>query len=125
MITPPRNNMTIIHKIRILHKNIYVLGRKINKADKLGIHAEIEKRCINILSLAIKAIYKPGRSKNIYLEELRIDIDILKNLIRTENELGIINVDDYIKVSEQSVEISKMTNGWINYITQKGFNSPL
>jgi len=48
-----------------------------------------------------------------------VEIEILKHLIRTENELCIIDAKTYLRLAEQLVEISKMTNGWIGY-THKG-----
>jgi len=50
---------------------------------------------------------------------MRVQIEILKHLIRTEHELNILDLKTYIRLSEQIIEISKMTNGWISYITQK------
>lgn len=54
------------------------------------------------------------------LENLRLKIEVLKHLIRTEHELRIIEEKTYLRLAEQLVEISKMTNGWINFVTQKG-----
>ena len=54
------------------------------------------------------------------LEILRIKVEILKHLVRTEHELEIIDMKTYLRLSEQLIEISKMTNGWINFVTQKG-----
>jgi hypothetical protein len=54
------------------------------------------------------------------LELLRIRIGLLQNLIRTENELCIIGEKSYLHLSSQIIEISKMANGWLNYINTKG-----
>jgi len=50
---------------------------------------------------------------------LRLKAEVLKNLIRTEHELGVIKEKTYLYLSEQLIEISKQINGWITY-TQKG-----
>jgi len=71
------------------------------------------------LSLAIEAAYRPKFQKKSSLEILRIRIDVLKHLIRTESELALIDNKKYLQLAEQVVEISKMTNGWINFLTQK------
>lgn len=112
--------MPIILKIRLLHKDIYTVGEKLNKRDKLGIHKEIDNLCIQCLALAIEAKFCPPQTKNIPLETLRIKISVLKNLIRTESELNIINEKIYLRLAEQAVEISKMTSGWLSFLTQKG-----
>ncbi len=45
---------------------------------------------------------------------------MLKQLIRLEDELDIINDNVYILWQENLQEISKMTSGWIKYLQQKG-----
>ncbi|MES2059522.1 MAG: four helix bundle protein [Patescibacteria group bacterium] len=119
MQTPPNGILPIIHKLRILHKDIYCTSEKFSKRDKLGIHGTIETVSIDMLSLAIEAAFKSRHQKQTTLESLRLKVEILKHLIRTECELKIINERTYLRLSEQMVEISKMTNGWLNFITQK------
>jgi hypothetical protein len=75
--------------------------------------------CVEVLSLAIESAFKARNNKKDSLEELRVRIEILKHLIRTEYELRIIDERTYLRVEKQVVEISKMTNGWISFITQK------
>jgi len=99
---------------------LYVASAKLSKRDKLGIHAIIEKTCIDILSLAIEASLKPKITKKESLEILRIKIGLLQNLIRTEYELEIIDQKRYLYLSSQTIEISKMANGWLNYVNTKG-----
>ena len=115
----PPSDLPIILKIRLLHKDIYTIGHKLPKRDKLGIHTLIETQCVEILALAVETAFKPKSQKLSTLESLRIKVEILKHLIRTEHELEIIDIEIYLRLSEQLVEISKMTNGWIAY-TQKG-----
>jgi len=114
-MTPP----PIIHAIRILHKDLYYISNKISKPDKIGIHANVLTQSIKILKLAVETAFKPRELKRPILEILRVEIEILKHLIRTENELCIIDAKTYLRLAEQLVEISKMTNGWIGY-THKG-----
>ena len=99
--------------------DLYVLGHKLSKRDKLGMHSFVEKVCIEILSLAIESALKPKLAKKESLELLRIKTGLLQNLIRTENELGIIEQKSYFLLSSQIIEISKMANGWLNYINKK------
>lgn len=73
-----------------------------------------------MLLLAVESAFKPKHQKKIPLEELRIKIEILKHLVRTEHELEIIDSRTYLRLSEQLIEISKMTNGWLNFVTQNG-----
>ncbi len=111
--------MPIIHAIRILHKDLYSISGKFSKRDKLGIHSLTETQSISILSLAVESAFKAKSQKQLSLETLRVQIEVLKHLIRTEHELAILDLKTYIRLSEQLIEISKMTNGWISYVTQK------
>lgn len=119
MTTPPGTTPSVIHKIRLLYSDIYCISKKFSKRDKLGLHATIENNCIEILSLSVEAAFKHKNNKLNTLENLRIKTEVLKNLIRAENEMGIIDLKTYVRISEQIVEISKMINGWIAFITQK------
>lgn len=119
MSPPPHKQPSIIHKIRVLYQDIYCISGKFSKRDKLGIHAIVESLCIEILSLAIETAFSKANIKLGVLEKLRIKTNILKNLVRTEYEIDIIDMKTYLRISEQLVEISKMTNGWINFVTEK------
>ena len=82
-------------------------------------HTTIETLCVKLLTLAVEAAFKPRPQKLSPLENLRVQIEVLKHLVRTEHELQIIDAKTYLRLAEQMVQISKMTTGWINY-TQKG-----
>ena len=98
---------------------MYEIGNGLSKREKLGIHAVVEDFCLEILAFAIEAAFTERGRKLPILERLRVKIELLKHLIRTEYELGVITEKTYLRIAEQLVEISKMTNGWIAY-TQKG-----
>ena len=71
---------------------------------------------IYIFSLAISAVYENKIKKYENLEKLRIELEILKQLIRVEYEMHIIQEKSYINLSEKIIEASKMTNGWLKFI---------
>lgn len=120
MNAPPRSTIPpIIHKIRVLHKELYGIGNTLPKRDKLGIHAGVETLCVAILARAVEAAFTSRREKTQILEKLRIQIEVLKNLIRTEYECMIIDEKKYLRLAEQLVVISKETSHWLSY-TQKG-----
>ena len=94
---------------------MYVIGQKLQKRDKLGLHATIEKISVELLLLGIDAALKSKKLKLPSLERLRGLTNVLQNLIRTENELAIIDEKTYLRLSKQLTEIGKMTSGWIIY----------
>lgn len=117
---PPDTTIPIIHKLRLFHKDIYSIAEKLSKRDKLGIHAQIEKQSLACLALAVESAFKPKSLKHISLESLRLQVEVLKHLVRTESELQVLSEKTYLRLAEQLVEISKMTSGWLVYATQKG-----
>lgn len=52
------------------------------------------------------------------LERARLITEKLKHLVRLEYEMKIIHEKSYIQIQSELVEISKMINGWIRYLTQ-------
>ncbi len=70
------------------------------------------------MSNLISASFSNKITKQTSLEQARISLEILKHLIRTEHELKIIDQKTYFRIENLVIETSKMTNGWIKYITQ-------
>lgn len=101
---------------------MYSIGPKLPKRDKLGIHTTIEKRTVDLLTLAVTAAFQSHQTKRPTLETLRVRTDVLKHLVRSEHELGVIHEDAYLRLSEQLIEISKQTNLWLASLTQKGIS---
>jgi len=96
-----------------LHREIYSISHKLNKRDKLGIHKNIEEVSLELFSLLIEAAFTSVTTKLKPLETARVKASLLQNLIRTENELGIMDEKAYLRISESLVSISKDINGWI------------
>jgi len=95
---------------------LYTASRRCSKRDKLGIYAQIERTCLTVLEFVITAQFTKGADKITFLEQARTRVEILKRLLRICQELRIISVTVYIKISELLVTISKMINGWIVYL---------
>ena len=121
-LSPPPDtsggNISIIHIVKKLYATIYLVSNKLQKRDKLGIHLQIERLALDIMSGIVKAYFSPKNKKLSPLETTRVSLEILKHLVRTEYELKIIEEKAYIRIESLIVEISKMTNGWIKYLAQ-------
>lgn len=101
--------------MRKLYAYIYLIGNKLPKRDKLGLHNYIEKEFLINISFLISASLESKIEKIITLKKARAQIETLKQLIRIEYELKIITEKVYLKTEENLQEISKMTNGWSKY----------
>ena len=102
----------------MLHKDIYTIGHKLSKRDKLGIHQVVENYSLRLLSLLIESAFSSRHEKFKILGIARVHMEIMKNIIRTEYELTVIDEKTYIRLTKDTVEISKMLNGWITYISK-------
>ncbi len=71
------------------------------------------------MELTIEARFLVAKNKIRVLEITRIKNEVLKHTIRTEYEFKIINEKEYLRLAGQIVEISRMINGWIRYLTEK------
>ncbi|MEK7461636.1 MAG: four helix bundle protein [Patescibacteria group bacterium] len=106
-----------------MYKEIYQIGNRLPKRDKLGLHGVIEKICIKLLVLSIKAsLRRVSIEKQESVIKLRIKTETLKYLIRVESELKIIQEKPYLLLEEKLQEISKEVTGWEKYLNK---NSPL
>ncbi|MBI4158314.1 MAG: four helix bundle protein [Candidatus Yanofskybacteria bacterium] len=116
--TPPQQvNVSLTHKICEFYKKIYILSSRLSKKDKLGIYLRIENVCLDILQNITVATFNPKNSKLESLISARTEVEILKRLLRITNELGIVQKSKYLELELDLQEISKMTNGWIKYLT--------
>lgn len=115
---PPNANFDIpvVHKMRKLYAYVYMVGNKLSKRDKLGIHSYIEKEFLEAFSLLINASLESKSEKIISVKKARLQIETLKQLFRTEFEMKVITEKAYLNIELKLQEVSKMTNGWFKYL---------
>ncbi len=73
---------------------------------------------LNAMSDIIRAAFAAKIQKLPVLERVRVSLEVLKHLVRTEHEMKIIDEKTYIRISALIIETSKMINGWIKYLAQ-------
>ena len=71
------------------------------------------------MHLIIQSALENKNKKPDILNSARIEVEVLKKLLRITNELKIIEIQKYLQLESDLQEISKMTNGWIKYLAQK------
>jgi hypothetical protein len=72
------------------------------------------------LSIEAALLPKVEINKKIpIVKKLQIKIEIPKQLIRLEMELGIISEKTYLVLQEKLQEISRMATGWLEYLQEK------
>jgi len=75
----------------------------------------MEKEFLKTFSLLISASIQSKQEKIYSLKEARLQIEVLKQLVRAEYEIKIISEKIYLQIELKLQEISKMTNGWLKY----------
>ena len=108
--------MPLIHRLDELYKIVYLIGQKIPKRDRFGLHTKIESLCLDVLKRVITAAFEVKENKKSILSSARIEVEVLKRLIRTANELNVVQYKTYLDLEKRLQEISKMINGWIKYL---------
>ncbi len=106
----------MVHRVLELYKKYYLILPQIPKKDRYGICLRIDNIFIETLTNLLKACFEIKEKKKQILAEARIQIEVLKRLIRLIYELKILRYKKYIEFSINLQEISKMINGWIKYL---------
>ncbi len=96
-----------------VYREVYTIGKKISKADKLGIHTTLQNKILLAFECAVSAAFTDLVSKKFYLEKIRVLIEVSKHLLRTEHELSVIPENTYIRIAKLLVEASKMNAAWL------------
>lgn len=112
-------SVPLIHKITDFYKNIYLINKQINKRDRLGIGQKIENTGMDALAMIIEAAYLPKQEKSPVLKNVRIKIEILKQIVRAAKDIHAISDNTYIRLEAQLVAISIMNNNWLNWAMEK------
>lgn len=96
------------------------LVRKYPKSEKFALVQEIKQslyRGLRYLMYAIKVYSKQDKLK--YLNELDIELRLLKIHIRLSHKYKYISTQNYATWSEQITNICNMLGGWINSCAKK------
>lgn len=111
--------MPLVHRITGFYKITYLLGQRIAKRDRYGIHLKIEQLCLDTIELAITAALESRMTKVTTIAKFRIKIEVLKQLIRNAYELKILSEKIYLNLAGELREISKMASGWLRYLNRE------
>ncbi|MEK7600350.1 MAG: four helix bundle protein [Patescibacteria group bacterium] len=89
-----------------------------SKRDRFGLYVKIESLCLELLDSLIAAAFESKVNKRPILASARVKIEILKRLTRLAYSIKAIDLKKYTRLETELQEISKMTSGWIRYLTQ-------
>ena len=105
-------DLTILTKLEEL--DVYSHGALINfpKYEKFVLCAEVRQTLTTIIKLTVRAAKR--YYKKTTLQDLDIEIEYLRSLIRKAHKMKYINTRKYGIWIKHINEIGKMAGGWIN-----------
>lgn len=68
--------------------------------------------------LSVDALLLPPQEKVSLVQNIRRNTEVLKHLIRTEQEIGVIKESTYLYQVKVLESISMMATGWYKSLTQ-------
>lgn len=109
----PESNDNILTKTYDLIKGIVPLINTFPRNQRYILGEHLEKMALETLELFIEAYYLPKEHKRSKLHRVNLQLEKLRYLIRLCYELGFYNSTKMAQLSQQLLEIGRMTGGWI------------
>ena len=104
-------NLSIFEKTYELILWLYPTVNKFPKSQRFVLGQQIENAVLEILKGIIQANHE--RNKLVFLQQISVNLDKLRILIRLSKDLKFINIKQYQFAADKINEIGKMLGGWI------------
>lgn len=102
----------MVQKICEIYKIFHDCFAVFQRQDK-NLGFKIENLILEVLELALKAIYLPHNEKIESVKKISDKIDFLKYLIRLAHEIEAINTKKYFILQEEILSTGKICGGWL------------
>lgn len=106
-----KEDLKILQKCYDMIEYGYIALRQYPKSERHTLAAETKRSMYELLRLIIRA--NKRYFKKTTLQDIDIEIDNLRYLIRLSNSLGFLPFKQYENWSRKLSEIGKMLGGWI------------
>lgn len=106
-----KEDLMILQKVYDMIEYGYIALRQYPKSEKHTLAAETKRCMYEILKLVIRANKK--YYKKTTLQDLDIELETLRYLVRLGNSLGFLPFKKFEVWSRQLNEIGRMLGGWI------------
>lgn len=111
-----KEDLKILQKCYDMIEYGYIALRQFPKSERHTLAAEIKRSMYDLLRLIIRA--NKRYFKKTTLQDIDIEIDNLRYLIRLANALGFLPFKQFENWSRNLNEIGKMLGGWIKSAKQ-------
>jgi len=89
----------------------YLALRQFPKSEKFTLAADIKRSMFRVLELIVRA--NRARHKLPLLQEIDVELDVLRSLVRLSRDLTFLSFKKYEVWSRYLEELGKMLGGWI------------
>jgi hypothetical protein len=114
----------IVKRISELYKTFYGISSTFPKKDRYSLGVKCENCILDILEIVVTVSSISSVEKYTLLIKASVELDVLKILLRTLNELRVLDNKQYIILQSLIQEIGKMMGGWLKFLSTKNKNSP-
>lgn len=73
-------------------------------------------RALRILELLVEAAYSPRKRKAELLEQVNLELAVLRWLVRMAKERGLLSLRQYEYACERLTECGRMVGGWLKQV---------
>lgn len=107
------NKETIIQKAYELLKTVIPILNKFPRSQRYALGDRLQNQLSDLLESYIQAFYAPVPQKKPMLNQINIQIEILRHYFRLAYDLGLYPSTRYKEFAEKLHEIGRMTGGWL------------
>ena len=114
--THQKLEIPLVEKTREAYKLLFRYLECFPKKERYSMGQMMEKTLLSILEEIFLANSMPKIIKEPCLQKLNAKTELFKTLIRISFELNLLSSNQYLTISEKTIEIGKMIGGWIKYV---------
>lgn len=108
------SSLPIVKKIEDMIAYGYICLKQFPKSEKHVMGADIRHAMIEVLRLGVRCGKRTH--KKMSLQDMDIELDVLRRLIRLSKDLGFICFRHYENWSKYVAEVGNMLGGWIKAV---------
>lgn len=112
-------DIPILKKTYDLYRGLSEYRRLIPKKDRFTTYERVENSMLQILSGIFKASSQSKKEKLASLEEVSVQLNLLRIFIRLMKDMRAIDNKKYTLIQSQIDEIGRMLGGWIRSVRDR------
>lgn len=111
-------DVPLFDRIYALCKLLDTYALKIPKVKRYTLWMECQRSALALLRNSITVRHYFGAKQREPLQQVSIELDMLKVFIRLAKETGAINAKQYVTIEGLLQQIGKMVGGWLKFASR-------